>query len=325
MSIQCPFCQVSYPHQSESRTPLRFGHYWRKSDGKSIQRFLCLRCRRTFSRATSHPCYGQNKRHKNEAVRKHLCAGVSLRESARVLGLNRKTVARKFLFLAQQLKTPFAEMNLRQPACVEVEFDDLETFEQTKCKPLSVTLFVEAKTRRILDFEVSSMPPKGPIASKALKKYGPRHDGRARARALLMTRVKPLLADRVLIRSDSNPHYPNDVKRFFPTAIHEKVESRRSAVTGQGELKRGGFDPIFSLNHTCAMLRAHMSRLIRKTWNTTKKQSRLKAHLLIYAHHHNQRLNLSTPKGASLFRQRFPAIAPTAPNDDSDQQAWALS
>ena len=60
----------------------------------------------------------------------------------------------------------------------EVEFDDLETFEHTKCKPLSVTLMVEYKTRRILGFEVSQMPAKGRIAHIARKKYGPRAECR---------------------------------------------------------------------------------------------------------------------------------------------------
>jgi hypothetical protein len=60
-------------------------------------------------------------------------------------------------------------------------------------------------------------------------------------------------------------------------------------LTGQGELKVGGFDPIFSLNHTCAMLRANINRLFRKTWCTTKKMEMLEHHLAIYALYHNER------------------------------------
>ncbi|MEQ1722809.1 MAG: hypothetical protein ABL930_06505, partial [Pseudobdellovibrio sp.] len=60
----------------------------------------------------------------------------------------------------------------------------------------------------------------------------------------------------------------------------------------QGELKKIGFDPLFSLNHTCAMMRAKVSRLIRRTWNTTKKPERLSEHLALAVLHHN--LNLKT-------------------------------
>ena len=59
---------------------------------------------------------------------------------------------------------------------------------------------------------------------------------------------------------------------------------------GQGELKKQGWDPIFNLNHTAAMFRANMSRLIRRTWCTTKKLSSLRDHLSLYTTYHNQTL-----------------------------------
>ncbi len=58
----------------------------------------------------------------------------------------------------------------------------------------------------------------------------------------------------------------------------------------QGELKRGGFDPLFALNHTCAMFRDHLKRLSRRTWCTTKRASCLQDLLYVYAWFHNERL-----------------------------------
>jgi len=216
---------------------------------------------------------------------------MSQREIARSLKLNRKTVVRKFLFLSCEEELKFHTSNQRAPLATEVEFDDLETFEHTKLKPLSVTLMVEYKTRRILDFEVSQMPAKGHLAKRALKKYGYRKDYRASARKKLFARAQKLIHPRATMRSDSNPHYPPDVRKFFPNAHYETVLGGRGAVTGQGELKKLKWDPIFSLNHTCAMMRANINRLFRKTWCTTKKRERLRAHIMIYAMTHNQRLS----------------------------------
>lgn len=179
--------------------------------------------------------------------------------------------------------------NHTTPKAAAIEFDDLETFELTKCKPISVTLAVESKTRRILGIEVSSMPAKGLLVKKA-RKYGPRADERSVAREKLFSRIKPLILEGAQISSDSNPHYPGDVKRHFPSSIHKRYEGKRGANTGQGELKKVKFDPLFSLNHTCAMLRAHVNRLFRKTWNTTKNIDRLHDHLMIYAAYHNENL-----------------------------------
>jgi hypothetical protein len=74
-------------------------------------------------------------------------------------------------------------------------------------------------------------------------------------------------------------------------------------VNGQEELKKIGKDPLFSLNHTCAMFRAHVSRLIRHTWNTTKKLENLEYHLSIYMNLHNKRilqLEAESSNGACL-------------------------
>ncbi|MGZ3694451.1 MAG: hypothetical protein ACXWQO_09720 [Bdellovibrionota bacterium] len=179
--------------------------------------------------------------------------------------------------------------NKEKPKAREIEFDDLETFEHTKCKPLSVTIAVESKTRRILGLEVSSMPAKGRLVEKA-RRYGYRPDQRKFGRRRLFRKIQPLIEENALIKSDNNPHYPRDVRRNFPLAKHLTFAGKRGASTGQGELKKVGFDPLFSLNHTCAMMRANVNRLIRKTWCTTKSADKLYAHLMIYAQFHNESL-----------------------------------
>ncbi len=226
----------------------------------------------------------------NKLVYGLLGANVSMREAARVLGLNRKTIKRKQKYLARVCEYELNKENSQKPLATQVEFDDLETFEHTKCKPVSVTLMVEHKTRRILGFEVAQMPAKGKLAPISRRKYGYRADHRPQAREALFLRMQKLVAPGAIIRSDSNPHYAPDVKRYFPQATHETVLSRRGAITGQGELKKQKWDPIFSLNHTCAMFRAHVGRLIRKTWNTTKQIECFREALIIYAHNHYRRL-----------------------------------
>jgi hypothetical protein len=198
-------------------------------------------------------------------------------------------VARKLVVLGFEAEARLNVANRAKPKSRVIELDDLETFEHTKCKPLSVTLAVESRTRRILALEVSSMPAKGLLVEKA-KKYGPRRDGRKEGRARLFTSLQDLVHEEGVLKSDSNPHYPPDVKKFFPRARHRRYEGKRGALGGQGELKKVVFDPLFSLNHTCAMFRANVNRLFRRTWCTTKRADRLRAHLFLYAEYHNAHL-----------------------------------
>jgi len=210
-----------------------------------------------------------------------------MRESSRVLKLNKKTVVRKMIHMGERAQVRLDKLNQKRPKSKIIEFDDLETFEHTKCKPVAVGLAVEYKTRWILCYEVAQMAAKGLLAAKSLKKYGKRADKRTQARAKLLNRLKNYVQADCIIKSDENPHYQNDFKKFFPKASLFVYKGRKSSLGGQGELKKVGFDPIFSINHTFATLRYRTSRLIRKTWSTTKKKERLNLHLALIILHHN--------------------------------------
>lgn len=287
MPSRCPHCE---DRSLSGSYFVRFGFFYRRSDARSIQRFRCQRCKKTCSRATFQRWFRQKKRRHNEALRWHFVSAGTMRRAALRYGLNRKTVARKLEALGFEAEARLRIENYKRPLVRVWEFDDLETFEHTKCKPVSITLAVQKRTRRILGLEVSRMPAKGLLAKGAMQKYGHRQDARAKAREQLFSDMKPLVHEDALIKSDSNPHYRADVKRHFPKARHVQYASKRGALTGQGELKKTRRDPLFSLNHTCAMLRANVSRLARKTWVTTKRIDRLRAHLMIYADFHNQTL-----------------------------------
>ncbi|MCO5142817.1 MAG: transposase [Oligoflexia bacterium] len=284
--IYCPKCRLESKSSSKIH---RQGSYYRTSDSKWIQRYKCVDCSHSFSNATFQSCYKQKKRHKNEALRKLLSSGISLRRAAILLHIHRITVVRKFLFLGIESEYYFNLANLQKKKAISIQFDDLETFEKTKYKPLSVTLSVETDTRRILGIEVSQMAAKGLHAYKA-KKYGHRKDERKNARRRLLKKLQQLTIETPIIQSDSNPYYRRDVKHYFSKAKYVQYIGARGAGTGQGELKKLIYDPLFSLNHTCAMLRANINRLFRKTWCTTKKKECLYAHLMIYARFHNETL-----------------------------------
>ncbi len=163
----------------------------------------------------------------------------------------------------------------------------MEVWEHSKYKPLSITLAVEHKTRLILGYTVSSMPAKGLLAKKAFLKYGRRRDERVSNRKKMFGKLVSVVDANAIIKSDQHPQYPPLLREFFPKCAHVPFKGVRGCVTGQGELKGGGFDPLFSINHTCAMLRANINRLFRQTWCTTKKKERLLDHIVLFANYHN--------------------------------------
>lgn len=277
----CPNLQCSFPKLR------KHGTYYRVSDTKTVQRWVCIGCKQHFSAATSQAAYRQNKRRINPEVAKLLSSGVSQRRIALLLRVHRITVARKLAFLAHAAEQKHEQWLASLPKVNEVQFDDLITLEHTKCKPLAVSLAVETGTRRILGFEVSTIPASGSLAALSRKKYGRRPNRRPQALQRLFETIRIALDTKVAFRSDEDPLYPVLVRRNFPGATHHRSPGGRGCVTGQGELKKLRYDPLFSLNHTCAMLRANINRLFRRTWCTTKKTDCLRQHLAVYVEFHN--------------------------------------
>ncbi len=286
MKLSCPvFNNLSHFIGSKI---IRDGSFFRPSDGRKIQRYKCQGCGKRFSSATHNPAYRQNKRRVNFSLKKLLSSGISQRRAAKLLRINKNTVAKKLIYLGQQAREEHHHFLAKLSGIQAVQFDDLQTIEHTKLKPLSVTVMVTSENRKILGLEVSSMGATGHLAKLSRKKYGKRKDNRAEGIRDLFGLVKPFLTSTLVIESDEHPLYLPAIKRFFPSSTYIQHKGAKSCVSGQGELKKLVFDPLFSINHTLAMLRANINRLFRKTWNTTKDPKRLKDHLYLYMNYHNQ-------------------------------------
>jgi len=281
MKLICPNIRCKNPKVYKS------GSYFRKSDSRLIQRYRCPRCLKKFSASTNDLCYRQKKRRINAPLKKLLCSNVSQRRAALILGVARKTVERRVAFLGKLARIEFDKFWQKQEKVEKFQFDDLQTIEHSKCKPLSVSMAI-SENRKIMGIEVSKMPATGHLAAIARKKYGRRKDERQKGLLNLFKKIKEITTQNPEICSDEHPFYPPFVNKIFPESNYQRVKGARGSIAGQGELKKLRYDPLFTLNHTFAMCRANINRLIRKTWCTTKDPSRLLDHLYIYAVFHNE-------------------------------------
>jgi transposase-like protein len=284
MKPRCPHCNTL--------SPRLFGSFTRKSDSKKLRRWQCKKCFRTFSDATFSTCYRQHKRRVNSTLMKLLSSGVSQRRSAIILGITRKTVSRKLKFLALKARGQHKLylQRLDHRALSVLQLDDLITIEHTKLKPLSLTVLVSKTTRSIIGAKVSTIPAFGRLASLSRKKYGKRKSEHEEKLHHLLEELRSLLPTCGKIETDQHKNYPRAIKRHLPEWDHSTFKSSRGSVAGQGELKLKGFDPLFTVNHTLAMLRANINRLFRRTWNTTKCPKSLADHVWLFINFYNQKL-----------------------------------
>jgi hypothetical protein len=270
---------------------VKHGVYKRCNDSRYVQRYKCRSCGKSFSKSTFELECGQKKRRVNHKIFNLLASGMSMRRTAKFLGLNKNTIPRKLVYLAKKARITQKELLLKlKHSVVHMQFDDMITSHHTKLKPLSISLAVDANTRVILGAEISTIGAFGHLSEISKKKYGVRKNNHKEGLRRLFDKIKEAVHPFALIESDEHKFYPEIVRQFLRSADHQTYKGGRGCIAGQGELKKLNYDPLFILNHTCAMFRANVNRLIRKTWCSTKDPERLKDHLDLFIAYYNQHL-----------------------------------
>lgn len=200
---------------------------------------------------------------------------------------NLKTVVNKLKFVAAEAKKYHLEQIAKGAIqTTHVQFDEMETHEHTRMKPLSIALAVRAKmvkksakvsnTSEIIGFQVATMNCHGHNSAFAQLKYGIRPDTRAQACEDVLKVVaqcqKP--GQTLTITTDAKSAYPAIIQKVLPSAIHNPVPNRIAHA--------GTAQPMFAFNSIAGKIRHDMSRMARRSWVTTKAAWALEAHLYIY-------------------------------------------
>src|SRR5690606_14238052 len=120
---------------------------------------------------------------------------ISMNRSAILLNIHRKTVERKFRFLAERCRK-LNQKNLckLKGRIHNIQIDDLITKENSKLKPLSLSVAVDSDRRLILATEVSQIPAFGNRSKLALKKYGYRKSEHFEGLTRLFQTIVPVLS-----------------------------------------------------------------------------------------------------------------------------------
>jgi len=276
----CPHCHKNHFKKK--------GYYYRKISKTYIPRYFCLDCKSHFSTRTKSSTFRQKRPDLNKKVFDYLTSGVSLRRTAQKLCCHYQTVYRKFLWLSAKAK----DFHDKQEFIIEeLQFDEMESIEHTKLKPLTVAVAVSEKYE-VLGLKVGRIPAKGPLSQISIKKYGPRvNESEQTLDALLGSlRLKPKGLSFV-IKSDAKPSYKKKVKKHYPEnpyqtfpADQHKEKRRLMKYTN---LEKRVFDPLFATNQRIAKFRDHIKRLTRRSWCTTKIKENLEKHLYLYVADNN--------------------------------------
>ncbi len=279
---RCPYRRCGRHHQPGVSFATRAGRYFPKCRSHPVQRFRCHDCGRTFSRQTFRADYRQKKPYLNAACLRLLVSCVGLRQAALVLQVARRTIERRFVWLARHA----SDWHLNQLAGAELggpfQLDELESFESNRYQPVTVPVLIDRHTLFIVATEVGALRRKGKMTATQRRrraeherKHGRRPSQSTQAVRAVLSRLHQVVPPRqpIVLDSDHKPLYGQLGRTLFPGRFIWK--------THDASARRDRANPLFPINHTNARLRHFLSRLRRRTWCVSKRREGLRAHLAI--------------------------------------------
>lgn len=267
-NLMCPKCF--------SENYSKKGWLKNKKETKPIRQYQCKVCKTRFSVNSLKDTFKQHKPQLNDMIMTLYCEGNTLRGMARILKISYQTVVKKWRFMADKARLRH-EVALQHGEIITkyIQFDQMETYEHTKKKPLGIALSIRPKTGQILSAQVCRIPIRALTLSKQKAVEYNKQSNRKEAFYKMLSDTKHCLDKGYSVLScDGEREAISMAKLMCPDSL---IETHVNDYAG-----------MWRLNHTCAKLRHHISRLKRKTWATTKSKDYLQMHLDLFIAYQNK-------------------------------------
>jgi len=255
-----------------------------------VPRFRCLDCGRGFSSQTFRVDYGLRKPWLDASIARLFCAKVSLRRGAELLGVRRPTLERRLERFGRHGKLMHEAFLARHKAlrgglAGTFQLDELETFEtDRRLQPVTVPVLIERGSFFLVHVDTAPLAARGGLSDRdevRKKEWQALHGTRV---GQSRTAVRHTLeAWRRWHNPVALPQLQSDKKNSYRTQLRAVFGTRgHSHQIGSSKATRDYRNLLFPINHTNAMLRDHVSRLVRRSWAHSKKRLRLTRHLWVF-------------------------------------------
>ncbi len=164
--VSCPKCKTESSRSSKSI--IKKGYY--TANSQKTPRYFCKACSTYFSNRSTR-LKGQKRPELNQRIYDLYSSGLTINRLAIVLKCSKNTIKSKITWLSELIETYHQKLILSGAFISNIIlFDEMETYEHTKLKPLSVPLAVNGEGK-VIDIKVASMKAKGHISKKSVERY----------------------------------------------------------------------------------------------------------------------------------------------------------
>jgi len=304
----CPNPSCIYHHTTQGWRYRRAGSFHRKCVPRTIPRFQCSRCKRSFSSQTFSTTYWLKRPSLLAATWDALLACAAYRQIARSQQCSPTTIMTHAERLGRHallfLEKHRPKTSPREPLVA----DGLESFEFSQFYPLHLNLAVGAKSHFFYAFTDAELRRKGRMtpAQKRKRRQLEARWGRPDPRAIerSMAELVGLVAppgSSIEIRSDEHPAYPRAWRRVPDVEVRHHVTPSKQARTAR--------NPLFPVNRADLWLRHSGANHKRETIAFSKRRASAIERCAILAVFLNFQKSFSEKKRDATPGQRIGVMA----------------
>ena len=244
-----------------------------KTKRGKTQRYQCKSCNKTFTKRTGTINYRKRKQHLREQITARYCEKQSLRGLARTMPASYNTIVKYFRENAEIARKANKKRLGKGLITSYVQFDQLESYEHSRKKPVGIQISIRWKTGEIVSAKVGYIPIRAlTISKQQSKEWNIKARKSQHTLAMILETKKALNKNGATISCDRERKQVSLLKDF----CHEDFISLQPSSQENKKIDRA-----------FRRLRNDVSRLNRKTICTTKDITRLQDHLDLYTDYHN--------------------------------------
>ena len=277
--IKCPTCQIEGNGISFKR-----GYYYTKHNHDYWNpRYTCYNCGARFSSHSDRANKGQKKPEMNAEIFQWICSGLTMNQISENFKIHKRTIQRKIKWLSEQAiivhQKALASNELK---AAQVQLYEIEAYEHTPLKPLSVIVAINAKTSQILDMRVATRCAPERLLEASIAKYGKRIDTRMSVVADMVKSIAMVL--------DSDATVTCEAETVLATAIrsilNESVVVEVAVSIDSSNVRKK--DPLFAVKALCNSLKTDIAVLGPRNMAALKSAETLQDLLNIYIAFNNR-------------------------------------
>ncbi len=294
----CPNPNCKYHNAVSKKFPYKEdGFYFRKTDNRKIQRYLCLSCKRSFSTQTFSVTYWLKNPHLIKAIFLKTNGGMTNRQLARDLGVNQATIDRILARMARHGYLYHSKMLQIASPWEQIVVDGFVTFEFSQNFPFHHHLAVDKKSGFFIFFTDSEVRRSGVMTDQQKRKREELEKllGRPDPQAVRKDMTELL---QVTLKGQSSAIVYSDAHQSYPRAIRNTDCDICHVVTSSKD-HRDSRNNLWEINLLDLTIRHYGSNHKRETiaWSKRRQSSANRLMLFSLFRNFNKPRREKNPRG----------------------------